>query len=309
MSLTLNMIGGGSGGGISGNTAVLEVIAPTGSTVSITDGVTTKTQTAADGHPISGRQTVEAYIFPVGSDELGNWTVTATRVTETNTTTITISAIMDYVIYISYHVPIQTYQEVEYLASTGTQYIITNFKPSPQTEFDITFSIDNAFASGSTFGGVFAAREDYNKHTFALSSYTSNISVYRGTFEIINTTYPDPNDARITQYTKQTLTFHNFALFSDNPTVGGTTTISQRSYTINSRLALFAYNSGSSVSITRQMKGKIYFAKFWSDSSTVALELYPCYRLSDSVAGLYDKQNDVFYTNGGSGTFTVGADV
>lgn len=35
----------------------------------------------------------------------------------------------------------------------------------------------------------------------------------------------------------------------------------------------------------------------------------PCYRESDNVAGLYDKVNGVFYTNAGSGSFTVGADV
>ena len=34
----------------------------------------------------------------------------------------------------------------------------------------------------------------------------------------------------------------------------------------------------------------------------------PCYRKADNVAGLYDLVNNVFYTNAGSGVFAVGAD-
>lgn len=43
-------------------------------------------------------------------------------------------------------------------------------------------------------------------------------------------------------------------------------------------------------------------------SSTPVRRMYPCYRLSDNVAGMYDKLSDTFYTNSGSGSFTVGPD-
>ena len=49
---------------------------------------------------------------------------------------------------------------------------------------------------------------------------------------------------------------------------------------------------------------KLYYFKAWS-SWTLVREMIPCYRKSDSVIWLYDIVNDVFYTNAGSGTFTV----
>lgn len=39
------------------------------------------------------------------------------------------------------------------------------------------------------------------------------------------------------------------------------------------------------------------------------VNLVPCYRKSDNVAGMYDIINNVFYTNAGSGSFEVGPDV
>lgn len=42
---------------------------------------------------------------------------------------------------------------------------------------------------------------------------------------------------------------------------------------------------------------------------TEKLHLIPCYRKSDNVAGLYDIVGQQFFTNNGSGSFTVGPDV
>jgi hypothetical protein len=39
------------------------------------------------------------------------------------------------------------------------------------------------------------------------------------------------------------------------------------------------------------------------------MDFVPCYRIADSVIGMYDVVNDVFYTNNGSGTFSKGSDV
>lgn len=45
------------------------------------------------------------------------------------------------------------------------------------------------------------------------------------------------------------------------------------------------------------------------ESDVLQISLYPCYRKSDNVAGMYDIVNDIFYTSAGTGTFIVGADV
>lgn len=50
-------------------------------------------------------------------------------------------------------------------------------------------------------------------------------------------------------------------------------------------------------------KTKVYHFK------TSSIDLYPCYRKSDSKPGMYDIVNNTFYTNAGTGEFTVGNDV
>ena len=69
---------------------------------------------------------------------------------------------------------------------------------------------------------------------------------------------------------------------------------------------LFAanYNTG----YTNFSSSRIYYMKIY-DSNTLVRNFIPCYRKSDTVAGLYDTVNDVFYTNAGSGVFTVGLNV
>lgn len=49
--------------------------------------------------------------------------------------------------------------------------------------------------------------------------------------------------------------------------------------------------------------------KISSIEITDILNLIPCYRKSDNVAGMYDIVNDVFYTNAGFGSFIVGPNV
>ena len=298
MSLTLNMVGGGSGGGISGNTAVLEVIAPVGSAVSITDGVTTKTQTPADGHPVSDRQTVAAYIFPVGSDELGDWTVTATRGTESNTTTATISAIMDYVIYIGYHVPLQTYQEVEFLQSTGTQGILVSGTYGNGTSFELKVQPTVRPSSGGQFFG-FGTSSNRGNHQFDNTGWGA---YYHSDYRTLLSLTEVPSTYGIVTGAFSSNTFNTSVEYN------GDTGSYSYSYTIPSYSGTTLFYSRNSNGNAERGSSKIFYYKLWKND-VLTIEAYPCYRLSDSVAGFYDKVSDTFYTNQGSGTFTVGGDV
>ena len=53
---------------------------------------------------------------------------------------------------------------------------------------------------------------------------------------------------------------------------------------------------------------KVYHTSFYENGTPIR-DMYPCYRKSDNVAGMYDIVNNVFYTNVGSGSFTVGPDI
>ena len=53
---------------------------------------------------------------------------------------------------------------------------------------------------------------------------------------------------------------------------------------------------------------RLFRAQMYDASENLIRDFVPCYRKQDSVAGLWDRVNKVFYTNSGSGTFIVGAD-
>ncbi len=51
------------------------------------------------------------------------------------------------------------------------------------------------------------------------------------------------------------------------------------------------------------------FHIYYEEDDIKLYEYIPCYRKADNVAGMYDIVNNVFYTNAGTGKFTVGPDV
>lgn len=58
------------------------------------------------------------------------------------------------------------------------------------------------------------------------------------------------------------------------------------------------------------MFGRIYIIKQdFRDGQGYKKRFIPCYRKADLVAGMYDRVNDVFYANAGTGSFIVGPDV
>lgn len=295
MALTLNMVGGGSGGGMSATDAILRVQAPANSVVTISKGGVSKSD---NGHENADNNTIYEYFFIIHQsqfDSVNAWTVTATRGTDTNSKTIIVNTSDEYYVAIGYHVPIDIYQEVEYLQSTGTQLIDTSL--SNVDGIDIDFQLTDVSSDQAVYG----VRNAWsNTNAFAMT-------VYLNKFWYL----PVPSDS-YSQYMVGTDTLsHNFKYGSYNnweANFDGTTlhTYSSQAVSANNMRLFCEYvsNAGNA----NFSNCKIFHVAFYV-GSTLSRDFYPCYRLSDSVAGMYDKVNGVFYTNAGSGTFIVGGNV
>ena len=61
-----------------------------------------------------------------------------------------------------------------------------------------------------------------------------------------------------------------------------------------------------SASGSRGFYGRCYYFKIWDGSNTLIRDLVPCIRNSDGKPGMYDRVNNTFYTNAGSGEFKYG---
>lgn len=182
------------------------------------------------------------------------------------------------------------YTELEYIQSSGTQYIDTGFNPNQNTRIICTTNL----AKQNTAAWLFGARNGSGDSTFGFLTYQN---AYRSDYntnqdQTISDTYTgfftvdkDKNVTKINGETKITNAVGTF----------------QTSYP----MFLFANNNGGSVagySSCAIQTCQIY------DNGTLIRDYVPASSSSGTV-GLYDTVNGVFYQNAGSGAFTAGPEV
>ena len=194
------------------------------------------------------------------------------------------------------------YQRVEYLESSGTQWIDTGYVQNSKTEYDITYEWKQSSSSNlATVFGTFNDAGDIYIYGIMLRDSKVEYNFRNGN---VNNFYQHSPSVG----TKHVASFHNGILTVNNSRISVGTVAKNSDYPI----ALFAsYFSSKTYNTVRQEyfgKAKIYTIKFMEDGKAVR-DMIPCYRKSDGLAGMYDVANDVFYINQGSGTFIVGADV
>ena len=181
------------------------------------------------------------------------------------------------------------YQLVEYLESSGTQYIIISTSIDLSYNIKITFipTISNLNNKG-VFGSRVGGRGTYT-HMFFVTSNMNQARYDYGTSEIFGAVYGLTEYKIITDTTLGEINF-NGLLYSFVP----------KENIVNSPMLLFTTSMNGSLLDGLPMKVK-YFE--YDDK-----KLYPVYRISDNKPGMYDIVNGVFYTNQGTGEFTVGPD-
>ena len=180
------------------------------------------------------------------------------------------------------------YQQVEYIESSGTQYIDTGIKGNNQYRIDSTFKTKTISISQAVYG-TFEGNESTSLYLYCSSG--KQFQVGYGTFQNLDVSWQDN-------------TLYETSLRNGKIIINGTenTISTASSFTTNNNLIIFKVNgsSGSGMSI------QLYDFKMY-DNNVLVRNFIPCYRISDNVIGLYDIVNNVFYTNQGSGTFTKGA--
>ena len=176
------------------------------------------------------------------------------------------------------------YQEVEYIQSSGTQYIDTGFVVNKSDSY--VLEIDGLFPSqAQVYQGCNGYMQFFVSSKYGINNESSISVGNRDTVRIA--------------YANQTATL----------TVNGSQAESKSwaSYSgANVKLGVLRlgdtnngwFNGGAA-------SGTIYSYKVWKDEVLVS-DCIPCYRKSDNIVGLYDLVNGVFYTNAGTGNFAKG---
>lgn len=184
------------------------------------------------------------------------------------------------------------YTQLEYIESSGTQYIDTNVKPTGSMDFEVAAYVQSSAKQGTLFSGG----DSYNSKYLGVS---------------INQIETNESDIR---YDSQR---YKFTLSSEKFTVSKVSnklllnnvefaTCSVTTFTSDYPIRLFAYNRGGSIG--EKIAAKLYSLKLSDNGSDVA-NFIPAKRNSDGAVGLYDLISKTFFTNAGTGTFTAGTEI
>ena len=195
-----------------------------------------------------------------------------------------------------------TYQEVEYIQSSWTQYIDSWVSWAngyiAEAKFILTelgWTSDDCYVLWSgwaypNYAAYITKQWAYWTHRWRQNTEISWWSISTNTEYIVKSTI---------------LTSGN--RLEVNWSTIGTSTLST-SYDNWYNMYILAMNSEWTAG--NFWKAKLYYLKIWQGSeSNLIRDFVPCYRKSDSVIWLYDIENDVFYTNSWTWTFTKWPDV
>ena len=184
------------------------------------------------------------------------------------------------------------YQLVEYIQSSGTQYIDTSAQIFNSTNHEIIIDFEPlSFYNYNTIWGSTHDADTFEAWIYSTGKLAARYnSVRYGTDNQLSA-----NTRYLMDLKKENTTLSKYT----NNTSNSSGTVTNKTTTANFLL----YKSGNDYGIY-----KLYGCKLLSDG-TLVRNFLPCYRVSDGVAGLYDIVGNTFYTNAGSGTFTVGPNI
>lgn len=183
------------------------------------------------------------------------------------------------------------YQRLEYIESTGTQYIDTNFIPNQDTRIKVKIMTKDI--SGMANKTVFGSRESASSKNYSITMGNGSQNSWwtgYGTSNIATSSYA----LRDTLYEiekNKNVTILNGSILA---------TSESQTFTCSSNLYLFCMNQGGPKFYSNI---ELYYCKIW-ENGVLVRNMIPCKNPSN-VVGMYDTVNDVFYTNAGTGKFVT----
>lgn len=196
-----------------------------------------------------------------------------------------------------------TYKEVEYLESTGKQYINTGVYVTPDYTVEVTFVMTQRNATWDTLFGTRNSNQARFTARWA-NSATGKLGVHRSKGKTVS--YESIDDANATK-TMVTDTWHTIKLAKREYTFDGDL---RKTFSVTSSTDAFPYpiylfalcNAGSPADYGYF---RIKKARIWNDKDELIRDYIPCVDL-DGVGGMYDVVNDTFTKSGSSTKFNVG---
>ena len=181
------------------------------------------------------------------------------------------------------------YTAVNYLQSSGTQYIDTGYKYGIGSDIEVKF--------GSSANGVLlgARDSDDNKYKFAVALSGNSLWIIRNVSAVFD----------ISGMTKPLILKNTGDLFklTDNTGIEKREWADTTGY-IGSQLSLYLFARHDSTGATNMNKSLIYYCRFYENGELVC-DMRPCLD-ADGVPCMYDLIRQRTLYNQGKGSFTWG---
>ena len=203
------------------------------------------------------------------------------------------------------------YKELEYIESTGTQYIDTNIYPNTSDIYELVFRFNNTTANYGSPIGIVEKIEEIGTYMAISSTWTKNTfwmhPISGGNWT--NTNVGFTTDNLFIKYDGQT----NIGQLNNITFDLGTHSNSDFSETMK----LFAYNNTGNW--LQYSSGKLYYCRYQRNNKLIR-NFIPCkctklvtdadnIQCQAGTIGMYDLVENKFYTNKGEGTFVEGPEV
>ena len=174
------------------------------------------------------------------------------------------------------------YTQLEYIESSGMQYVDTGAKP------DQTYTLEVQFQTAQTSaGGIAVSDENWQSNGFGI--WCNAVAFGNQTSQDVTLNGSEVITAKLSQA----------GLVVNGETVW---TPTAATFTAAANMTIMALNRNGSIS--ERCSGRLYYAKLTS-SGTLIRDFLPCKNASGTV-GLYDTVEGQFYANAGTGSFAAG---
>ena len=191
------------------------------------------------------------------------------------------------------------YQTVEYIQTTGTQYIDSKVPLRRGLKILVDWIYQDADSGNSYTGGHIGSpgnrwligSQRLKTYYFAVGTGNVPTEFEYGSRDVIEACWKDKDSYIKVNGVESTKYNYEMYTLGEEPT-----------YTYY----MGATNRNGSASLKPKLT--IYGWKFYQDDMLIR-DFVPCYRKSDGEIGMYDLVNNVFYTNDGTGTFEKGKNV
>lgn len=200
------------------------------------------------------------------------------------------------------------YDELEYIESTGTQYIDTLYKPNNNTKFYINYNVTGA--AGSSVANVPYGVTNISPNVdkagnglFRTISGSSSFNRVAWGDETIGSNSNNSLSSHAIVYGQWVSDYYDQnEIYIDNDLVYTSTTNPLTVWNSTNNLYIFARNNQGHVDFNSAMKLKLAYV---TENNLYKMYLKPARKISDGTVGMYDLINNKFLTNAGTGDFII----